>query len=184
MKKLLSIGCALLLMTAAGAAFAADAKAPAPAAPAAPAEPPVAKVGDAVVDFTLPDPISGKKINFMKDIKGKTTAIVFMNTGCSACLAELTEIDKLKKDVKDKLNIVAVAVDKRGEAVVKAYAEAYQFDVTYLIDPSFTLPPAYGFNYTPAMILVNKEGKIVLSMGGFNPSTDSGKTAAAVKKLL
>ncbi len=186
MKKLLSLCCALLLTAFAGAAFAADAKAPAaaPAAPAAPAPPPVAEVGEAVPDFTLLDPISGKQVNFTKDIKGKTTAIVFMNTGCTACLSELTEIDKLKKDVKDKLNVVAIAVDKRGEQVVKAYAEVYQFDATYLIDPTFTLPPQFGFNYTPAMILVGKDGMIKLSRGGFNPSADQGKVAAAIKALL
>ena len=186
MKKILGCMLSVLVVGLTVSAHAADEKKAAPAAAAKPAveAPKVVKVGDVVPEFSLTDPISGKKVSFEKDIKGKTTAIVFMNTGCSACLAELMEMNDLKKEVKDKLQIYAIAVDKRGEAVVKAYAEQYQFDVNYLTDPNFTMPPVYGFSYTPAMILVDKAGKVSHSSGGYMPGADAGKLASAIKKLI
>jgi len=144
----------------------------------------VAKEGDNAPEFSLTNPISGKTVSFMKDIKGKTSALIFMNTGCSACLAEVQEVNDLKKDVGDKLTVWAIAVDKRGEAVVKAYAEQYQFDVNYLIDPTFTLPPQFGFSYTPALVIVNKDGKIVLTRGGYNPAAAKGELTKAIKAKL
>ena len=149
-------------------------------------EPPVLKVGDQMADFNLKEAIMGRDVSFSKDFKGKAkmTAVVFMNTGCSACLAELQEVNEAVATLgKDTLQAVAIAVDKRGEAVVKAYNETHKFDVTYLLDTEFTLPPMYGFSYTPAMIIVDKKGSIVYAKGGYNPHRDKGKVAEKLKEL-
>lgn len=149
--------------------------------------PPIPKVGDQAPDFTLPDAISGDDTNFNKDIKGKSkiTVLSFMNTGCSACLAEVQEISNAIEEVgEDKVKAYCLAVDKRGEAVVRTYHETYGFKVNYLLDPDFSTPGMYGFSYTPALVIVGKDGKILYTKGGFNPSRDRGTIAAKIKELI
>ncbi len=130
-------------------------------------------VGDKVADFNLTDGITGTPVSFAKDIlgKGKLTAISFMNTACSACAAEIRFLSQLAGKYPE-FKLVAMAVDSRGEAVVKSYNENNKFNASYVLDPEFTQPPKYGFNYTPALLLVDKSGKVVLSKGGFNPMED------------
>jgi peroxiredoxin len=174
MKKLFAILMAVMLLAAFGGNVIAEEE----AGPA--------KVGDAVPDFTLKDALSGEDVNFGKDIKGgkKITALIFMNTGCSACLAEIREINDFITEEKDggNINAYAIAVDARGEAVVKGYNERYQFKVNYLLDPDFTLPPVFGFSYTPALVVIDKDGKIVATQGGYNPARDKGKIKELFKK--
>ncbi len=133
-------------------------------------------VGAEIPDFTFKDALSGADVNFQKDIKGKGKyVIVFMNTGCSACLAELRTVDKVLNATEGKVKGYCVAVDRRGEQIVKAYNDQYKFGMTYLLDENFTLPPKFGFAYTPAMIVGDKAGKIVMLKGGFDPSSDEAK---------
>ena len=150
-----------------------------------PVDPPDLKVGDMVPDFKLKNAITGEMTSYQKDLKGKKpfSVVVFMNTGCSSCLAELTELKEALKDQKDTVNFVAIAVDKRGEEVVKAYYESYKIEATYLVDADFTIPPLFGFTYTPAMFISNN-GKIVYMKGGYNPNRDAGKMTEQVKKIV
>lgn len=148
--------------------------------------PPIPKAGDPAPDFTLTNAIDGDEVNFNKDIKGKAkvTVLSFMNTGCSACLAEVQEISSVVEEVGDKVAAYCLAVDKRGEAVVRSYHETYGFKVSYLLDPDFTIPGMYGFSYTPALVLVDKGGKILYMKGGFNPARDKGTIAKKIKEYL
>ena len=195
-KKLAAVLAGIFLMAVAAPMYAADAPAAAPkaapkAAPAAaPAaapvvpEPPVAKVGDQVPEFKLKNAITGESTDWGKDVKGKAkhTVVVFMNTGCSSCLAELMTVRDTTREMKD-VAIYAIAVDKRGEEVVKAYYQSYKIDVNYLVDTNFDVPPQFGFNYTPAMIIADKSGKIIFSKGGFRPK-DRDKLAAELVAIL
>ncbi len=143
------------------------------------------KVGEMVPDFTMMDPIAKKDVNYMKDIKGKGIhALVFMNTGCSACLGELMVVDKVAKEMGEKIKVYAIAVDMRGEMVIKTYESDYKFNMSYLMDPKFTLPPKFGFAYTPALVMADKDGKIIYLHGGFDPNTDTTALYKDIKGLL
>jgi thiol-disulfide isomerase/thioredoxin len=100
----------------------------------------------------------------------KTVALAFMNTTCSACQAEVSLLAKLAAKNVDTLAVYLVAVDVRGDRLVKTYSENYKYKVQYLLDPSFSIPPLYGFNYTPALVLLNKAGEIVYKKGGYTPA--------------
>lgn len=155
----------------------APAAAPAKAAAAAPAAEeaaPVAKVGDMAPALKLKDAVTGENTDVNKALKGKMSLVVFMNTGCSSCLAEMMELNKAFGK-NDKVQLVAIAVDKRGEDAVKVFWESYQIKASYFVDPGFAVPPMFGFEYTPAMILLDGSGKIVYMKGGYNPNRDNGK---------
>jgi peroxiredoxin len=130
------------------------------------------------VNYPEEKQVSGKEIVG----SAKVTALVFFNTGCSSCLAELTEASAAVKAVNDpaKLAVYGIAVDKRGAKSVAAYDESNKFNVKYLLDADFKIPPMFGFRYTPAMVIVDKSGKIMEVKGGFDPAADKG----TVQKLL
>lgn len=145
------------------------------------------KTGDLVPDFTLKNGLAAADVNFARDIVGKSTVsvLLFFNTGCSACMAELDEASTAAKELgDDKLMVYAIAVDRRGEQAVKAYHEIYKHRATYLLDPTFTIPPKFGFSYTPASLLVDKAGKIVFMKGGYDPVRDNGVITREIMNAL
>ena len=140
-------------------------------------------VGDKAADFKLRDGLSGEFVE-LKDIVGdKVVALTFMNTTCSACQAEVALLSKLAGKNADKIQVYLIAVDVRGEKLVKSYAENYKYNVEYLLDPRFSVPPAYGFNYTPALVVLDKAGSIVYKKGGYS-SGDAQAMIAAIEGLL
>lgn len=147
--------------------------------------PKVLAVGDKAAGFTLADGLTGNPVSLEKDFLGKSKllAISFMNTACSACNAEIRLLSQMADKYQD-LKVVAMAVDSRGEAMVKTYNEANKFNVSYVLDPEYTQPPKYGFNYTPAMILVDKAGTIVMIKGGFHPNRDADGVIKAIESNL
>ena len=154
-------------------------------APVVAEAPKILGVGDKVADFKLADGLTGKEVSFGKDFLGKSKllAISFMNTSCSACNAEVRLLSVLAGKNPD-LKVIAMAVDSRGEAMVKVYNENNKFNVSYVLDPEFTQPRRYGFNYTPGLILADSAGKIVVVKGGFNPVADGDMLRKEIESRL
>jgi thiol-disulfide isomerase/thioredoxin len=124
-------------------------------------------VGDRAPNFKLRDGLSGQPVELNGLLGDSVVALTFMNTTCSACQAEVTLLSKLAGKHEGKLKVYLVAVDMRGQKLVKAYAQNYKYNVGYLLDPQFSIPPLYGFNYTPALVLLDKEGTIIYKKGGY-----------------
>ena len=53
-----------------------------------------------------------------------------------------------------------------------------------MLDPEFTQPRRYGFNYTPGLILADSAGKIVVVKGGFNPVADGDMLRKEIESRL
>jgi thiol-disulfide isomerase/thioredoxin len=129
-------------------------------------------VGDMAPDFKLYDGLTSEFV-VLKDIldgeQAKIIALTFMNTTCSACQAEVALLSKLADKHEGALKVFLIAVDVRGQKLVKSYNEYYKYNVSYLLDPRFTVPPSYGFSYTPALVIIDTEGKILYKKGGYTP---------------
>ena len=50
------------------------------------------------------------------------------------------------------------------------YQKTNRFRVRYLIDPKFSLPRTFGFNYTPSLALVDAGGVLLHKKGGYSPN--------------
>jgi thiol-disulfide isomerase/thioredoxin len=145
----------------------------------------ICDLGNMAPDFTLPDGLTGEEKQLTADIVGQAdlVALAFMNTTCSACQAEVSLLSKLADQHEGKLKVYMIAVDVRGEKLVKSYSEHYKYNVEYLLDPRFTIPPVYGFNYTPALVVLDKSGKVVYKKGGYSPK-DADSLIQAIQDLL
>lgn len=140
------------------------------AIPAFPMDKPV-EVGQAVPEFSLPD-LDGKPVSFERDIRGKSqlTLLFFMTTACSACYEELGELDDFVRRNPGKIDVWTVAVDLRGAKTVTPYQKTNRFNVKYLIDPKFSIPRVFGFNYTPSLAIIDGKGVVLHKKGGYSPN--------------
>jgi peroxiredoxin len=129
------------------------------------------EVGQKVPEFSLPG-LDGTPISFEKQIRGKAPLAIlfFMTTACSACFEELKELDEFVRRNPGKVDVWCVAVDLRGATTVGLYQEANRFQVKYLIDPRFSLPRKFGFNYTPSLAIVDPHGVVLHKKGGYSPT--------------
>lgn len=135
-----------------------------------PAEKPV-EVGQQPPEFSLAG-LDGAAVSFQKQIRGKAplTILFFMTTACSACYEELKEIDDFIRGNPGRIDVWCVVVDLRGAQTVAPFAKANKFRVNYLIDPKFSLPRTFGFNFTPSMAILDARGVVLHKKGGYSPS--------------
>lgn len=108
----------------------------------------------------------------LKDVlKKEKTLLVFFQTACSACRGELSF---LKENFADspKINIVGISVDVRPEQVNK-YKEEYKIPFLFLSDPAYKIPAAFKVTFTPAAVLLDKEGNVVEKFLGYSADTKS-----------
>jgi peroxiredoxin len=125
-----------------------------------------AGVGEPAPKVILNDIKTNQASNLSEIGKGKVSVVVYMQTSCAACRKELEAIKSMLSYVPE-LNVVAISVDAGSPARILKYIEHYQFPFTFLHDPSFTTPELFGFSYTPATVVIGKDGKIVYLKGGY-----------------
>lgn len=144
---------------------------------AAPAQ--AAAEGDPLPAITLPDAATEKPLDLAAHLQGSVGAISYMQTSCAACRQELLALKDLRGKYPE-LKVVAISVDSGNPARVARYREHFGFDFPFVHDPDFKTPELFGFSFTPALVLVTKDGTIGLLKGGYRP----GDEVELEKKIL
>lgn len=126
--------------------------------------------GDVLPSISLPDVDTNVETDVGKELSGKVGAIVYMQTSCAVCRRELRFFNELSS--KYDFKVIAISVDADSPERVVKYKEHFGFKFNFLQDKEFTTPGLFGFAYTPALVLVDKNGKIALLKGGFRPGDD------------
>jgi peroxiredoxin len=152
------------------------------ALPAASAETKDIGEGDLFPSLLLPNVITGKDIDVIDYLKGRVGAIVFMQTSCSACRKELKALKVISSTITD-LKVIAISVDAGARKRVVRYREGFKLPFLFLHDPEFKSPEIFGISFTPALILVDKEGTIKLIKGGYR-TKDRAKLEAQIEQLV
>ncbi|HEY3490327.1 MAG TPA: redoxin domain-containing protein [Candidatus Deferrimicrobiaceae bacterium] len=136
-----------------------------------PGPPKPLEVGQRVPEFSLSS-LTGGQVSYERQIRGKApvTLFFFMTTACSACYEELKEINDLLARNQTRIDAWCIAVDLRGAQTVAPFAKANNFRVRYLVDPKFSLPRVFGFNYTPSLAVIDAKGVLLYKKGGYSPS--------------
>lgn len=124
------------------------------------------KVGDPAVPFKL-QTHDAKTVD-SADVVGKGIVVLnFMNTVCSTCNTELTEMAKIIADRKD-VTFFPVAVDMRGEKSVPDYRTNNAMTYTFLLDPTFGTARKYGASSTPYTAVIGKDGNVKALIAGYD----------------
>jgi len=111
-------------------------------------------------DFTLKD-LKGKDVT-LSHKKGKIVLLNFWATWCPPCREEMPSMEKLHNKYKGKdFEIIAVAMDPKGEKTVKPYIEEQGFTFTVLIDEKGTVSDMYRAYAVPMTFILGRDGAVL-----------------------
>lgn len=122
---------------------------------------------DAVVsDFKLTT-LDGKTLKLSKFLKGKYTLIDFWASWCGDCRADMPNLKRIRKEfVPCGLQLLGVSFDTDKQAWQNAVSK-YSLDYTQVSElvkmRESAVAKAFGIQWIPSLVLVNPEGKVVLS---------------------
>lgn len=137
-----------------------------------------AGVGDPLPEVSLVDVSNDAPVVLGSLLAGSPGAVAYMQTSCAACRKELMALKELGEKYPD-FKVVAISVDAGNSARVARYREHFAFPFPFLHDPDFKTPEVFGFSFTPALVMVGRDGTIAMLKGGFRP----GDEAEIEKKL-
>lgn len=121
------------------------------------------KEGQIAPDFTLSD-TSGKNYK-LTDFKGKPTLIVFEATWCTYCHQQNDDVERLKKDVGDKMNVVSVDLREDVGTVLNAWQQRKNSRLV-LVDSDGQVGTTYGVTSTPTNIFLNSDSSVYFKHPG------------------
>lgn len=128
-------------------------------------------------EFNLTD-ADGKSVSMKELLRKDYLLVAFVNASCGLCYQEMKWANTELKD-NEKLDFIAVFIDARGPDASKKFREEMAFSFDSYFDPEFSVPKLFGFAYTPASVLLNKNGEIVAKANGW-AGKEKGKITEAI----
>ena len=124
------------------------------------------KPGTVAPNFKLKD-INGKKVQLTKLFKGSYTVVDFWASWCPDCRKDMPNLQRIYREFAPKgVNFVGVSFDTEDENWKKA-VEQYGIAYTQVSElkrmRDSELAKAYGVKWIPSMMLLDADGKVVLS---------------------
>lgn len=118
-------------------------------------------------DFELEN-MKGKKVKLSEVYKDKIVILDFWANWCTPCKKEMIQLDKLQKKYKDKIQIIAVSIDKaRHVSKAKAFIKSKRYSFEVLFDTDNRVLKMYNVVNPPNTSIITKDGNIVWSHLGY-----------------
>lgn len=99
----------------------------------------------------------------LSDVRDKNVILNFWYTGCTFCVIEMPDLQKLQDTYTDDLLILAVNVGEKKEQI-KEFMDENNLSFTVLLDEDMDVANIYGIRSFPTTIAVNKKGEVI---GGY-----------------
>ncbi|KEK26164.1 TlpA disulfide reductase family protein [Bacillus gaemokensis] len=97
-------------------------------------------------------------------IGDKPTLIHFWSVSCYLCKEAMPEVNELRDEYDDRLNVVAVHMPRSEEdldlAVIEKMAESHDIIQPILVDSKHAITDGFENKYVPAYYVFDKEGKL------------------------
>ena len=122
--------------------------------------------GSVAPDFKM-KALDGKTVKLSKLAKGRWTLIDFWASWCPDCRKDIPNVKRMLSDFAPKgVQFVGVSFDTDADAW-KAAVEKYGLDYTQVSElkkmRESDVAQTFGVKWIPSMVLLNPEGKVVLS---------------------
>lgn len=134
--------------------------------------------------FSLQD-MNGKTVS-SQSLLGKGPLVInFWATWCIPCMQEMTAMKPMFDKYKGKgLQVVSISIDDaKTVSKVPAMVKLKGFPYMILLDSNKEVYQKFGISNAPELLVIDKNGKIVLHHQGYTPG-DEKETEKAVKELL
>ena len=126
-------------------------------------------IGQNAPEFTAPD-LQGTTYTLSK-LRGKVVVLNFWFAGCSPCRQEMPELNELvKKYGNQNIQFIGFTMDQTDMA--KKFLSKTKFDY-HTIPNSSKIANAYKVEAFPTNVVIDKTGKIVYGVTGYDPTDKS-----------
>ena len=118
--------------------------------------------------------LSGKKVELKEVLEGGPVLISFWATWCKPCIKELTELQKVYKNYREKgFEILAVDVDgPRSISKVRSVVKGLKWEFPVLWDKSKDIYRKYQVLGIPHTVLIDKTGNIRYTHTTYRPGDE------------
>jgi thiol-disulfide isomerase/thioredoxin len=147
--------------------------------------PPEPGTGPAEVDQPAPPFIlanlGGQDIS-LDQYRGKIVMLDFWATWCGPCRMTMPILEKLQKEYRDDLTLLAINIQESPE-LVEPYVRKQNIKSTVLLDRRGSVSAAYGSNSIPMHVLIDRQGVIRHIQVGYGANMEA-QLRAEINKLL
>ena len=120
--------------------------------------------GNPAPDFSLSGPAGDTRLSALK---GNLVLVHFWATWCPPCREELPSLAKLNGQMAGKpFRLLAISVDKDGNAAVQKLLGQVGITLPVLLDPSSEVAKQYGITGVPETFIVSPAGVILRKIVG------------------
>lgn len=121
-------------------------------------------------DFKLEQVGTGRFVTLADVATREYTVLFSFRTDCGACQDELSLLDRIRQERREKVTLVAIDHDPRGGfgTTSSSWDGRLRADVL-LRDPDRRYAARYGLDGVPALVVVDGAGQVVLARQGFQP---------------
>lgn len=99
----------------------------------------------------------------LSDMRDKNVILNFWYTGCTFCVMEMPDLQKLQDTYQDDILILAINVGEKKEQI-QSFMDENNLSFTVLLDKDMNVANTYGIRSFPTTIAVNKKGEVI---GGY-----------------
>ena len=118
-----------------------------------------ADLGQKAPAFTLPD-LVGKPVR-LEDFRGKRAVLInFWATWCEPCREEMPTLERLSRERRDSLAVLAVSLDAVGRDRIRAFVRELGLTFPILLDPEASVARQYRIRALPTSYIVDRDGVI------------------------
>lgn len=140
------------------------------------------KVGQVAPDFSV-EMLDGRTIK-LSELRGKVVMLCFWATWCPPCRQEMAHLQEGVIDhfAGKDLVVLPISRGEQRDVVEKFIADnGYTFGVG--LDPERAIYDLYASNFVPRTFIINKHGKVVYRVAGYDEETAKAVNAAIAKAL-
>ena len=113
--------------------------------------------GNRAPDFTLTS-IDTTQVT-LKSLAGKPVFLNFWATWCGPCVSEMPDIETLKKELGDKIQIVGIDL-RESTATVSSFVRSKGYTWTFVTDPNGAVGTLYKVDAIPTSIFIDAAGAV------------------------
>jgi thiol-disulfide isomerase/thioredoxin len=120
----------------------------------------------------------------LEDFRGGFILVNLWATWCGPCVREMPSLDRAQAKLGDRLRILAISEDKRGEKVVGPFlTKLAPAHLAVFLDAPNAASRAFNRRVLPTSYLIDRSGRIVASLEG-SVEWDSPRVIAALEAYL